>query len=375
MMGLARKTLIYEWRRFLPAALAVAFAGVLVLVQAALVLGIFSGASVYVTASDGDLWIGYPGTQSVDLGRPIPSSAELHARMDPAVNRVEALRWVEGDWRGPLERGGVSVYVSGIDTRADGMVFARVLTPAQREALREPGALIVDPADLDKLGAIVGTQAEINGHHVRIVGAAAGLRALGGVNVLASLETARRLDPVGAEDASYFILRLRDPKDADAVAARLQPGGNTPRYEVWRSDEFAARAVRFWLFDTGAGLGFLFGALVVGIVGAVITSQTLIGAVAGNRREYATLRALGVGFADLRRIVLEQALWVGGGGLAIAVIVGTALLAVASWADVPVAIDLRGAVLVGLLVQGVALGSGLAAMRSLRHADPIELLR
>jgi putative ABC transport system permease protein len=375
MMGLARKTLVYEWRRFLPAALAVAFAGVLVLVQAALVLGIFSGASVYVTASEGDLWIGYPGTQSVDLGRPIPASAELQARMDPGVTAVEALRWVEGDWRGPLQRGGVSVYVSGIDTRADGMVFARVLTASQRASLREPGALIVDPADLEKLGASVGTQAEINGHHVRVVDVAAGLRALGGVNVLTSLQTARRLDSANADEASYFILRLQDSAAAGAVAARLQPRGDAPRYEVWPSADFAARAVRFWLFDTGAGLGFLFGALVVGIVGAVITSQTLIGAVAGNMREYATLRALGVSFADLRRIVLEQALWVGGSGLAIAVVVGSLLLAAAHWADVPIAIDLPGAVLVGLLVLGVALGSGLAAVRSLRHAEPIVLLR
>jgi putative ABC transport system permease protein len=82
-----------------------------------------------------------------------------------------------------------------------------------------------------------------------------------------------------------------------------------------------------------------------------------------------------VGANDLRRIVLEQAMWVGGGGLAIALVVGTALLAAASWADVPVAMDLRGATLVGLMVLGVALGSGLAAMRSLRHADPIALLR
>lgn len=374
MMGLARKTLVYEWRRFLPAALAVAFAGVLVLVQAALVLGIFSGASVYVTASEGDLWIGYPGTQSVVLGRPIPASAELHARLDPAVTQVEALRWVEGDWRGPSGRGGVSVYVSGIDTRADGMVFAHVLAGAQRAALDEPGGVIVDPADLGKLGARPGTQAEINGHHVRIVGTAPGLRALGGVNVLASLDTARGLDP-SSVDPSYYVVQLRDPAQAAAVAARLQPAGNAPRYEVWPSRDFAARAVRFWLFDTGAGLGFLFGALVVGLVGAVITSQTLIGAVAGNLREYATLRALGVGANDLRRIVLEQAMWVGGGGLAIALLVGSALLAAANWADVPVAMDLRGATLVGLLVLGVALGSGLAAMRSLRHADPIALLR
>ena len=39
MVPLARKTLVYEWRRFLPSLFAVAFSGLLLLVQAALVLG------------------------------------------------------------------------------------------------------------------------------------------------------------------------------------------------------------------------------------------------------------------------------------------------------------------------------------------------
>ncbi len=44
MIALARKTLAYEWRRFLPVVLAMCFAGVLLIVQAALVLGIFGTA-------------------------------------------------------------------------------------------------------------------------------------------------------------------------------------------------------------------------------------------------------------------------------------------------------------------------------------------
>ncbi|MBN8742024.1 MAG: ABC transporter permease [Lysobacterales bacterium 69-70] len=375
MMGLARKTLRYEWRRYLPAALAVAFSALLILVQAALVLGVFAGASVYVTASAGELWIGFPGTQSVDMGRPIPAVAELQARLDPAVVRVEPLYWGEGDWRGTQTRGGVSVYLSGIDPAGAGLAFARVLSPAQRTALQEPGAVIVDAADLDKLGARVGSQAEINGRHVRVVDAVAGLRALGGINVLVSLATARVLDPAGGATPSYLLLKLADPLQAPAVAQRLQPRTANPRYAVWPRDEFATRAVRFWLFDTGAGLAFVFGALLVALVGTVVTSQSLVGAVSGNLREYATLRALGVSQAALRRVVLEQALWVGCGGLLLAAGIGAVLLAIAAAAAVPVAIDVLGAVVVGLLVLLVAIGSGLAAMRSLRQADPIVLLR
>ena len=44
MIALARKTLVHEWRRFIPSVFAVGFSGVLLAMQAALVLGIFGSA-------------------------------------------------------------------------------------------------------------------------------------------------------------------------------------------------------------------------------------------------------------------------------------------------------------------------------------------
>jgi putative ABC transport system permease protein len=376
MVPLARRTLLHEWRRFLPSAFAVAFSGLLLLVQAALVFGIFDSAAVYIEASGGDLWIGHPGTQSIELGRPIPEAARMAALMDPAVERVEAFSWSDGDWRGPAEKGGVSVFVSGVDTRPDALLFAGVLAPALRARLDEPDSVIVDRADIGKLGLSVGGQAVINGHRVRIVGVASGLRALGGVNIVASLATARRLDNGDSRgEVAYYVVKLRDPAQAEAVRARLQPAGANPRYAVWTRAEFARRAVLYWMLETGAGVGVLFLAGVVFLVGAVITSQTLMGAVAGSMREYATLHALGVGFGALRRVVLAQAAWVGVFGLAIGGLATAILVLLAQRRDVPVHLDAVTALACGALVMGIALVSGLMAVRTLRHADPALLLR
>ncbi|HEY0232319.1 MAG TPA: ABC transporter permease [Dokdonella sp.] len=375
MVPLARKTLIYEWRRFLPSALAVAFSGLLLLVQAALVLGIFNSAAVYIKKSGGDLWVGYPGTQSIELGRPIPHEAEIKLLMDPEVARVEPFRWIDGDWRGPADKGGVSVFISGIDTRPDGMMFADVLAPELRAKLDEPDSVIVDRADLAKLGLSVGAQAVINGQRVRIVGVGSGLRALGGVNIVTSLATARRLETDNeAGDVAYYLVKLHDPEHADAVRRRLQPGGSK-RYEIWTRPAFAHRAVTYWMFETGAGLGVIFLAAVVFLVGAVITSQTLMGAVAGSIREYATLHALGVGFAALRRVVLKQSAWVGAFGLIVGGVVTTLIVWLASRRDVPVQLDLPTIAICAAAVMGIALVSGLMAVRALRHADPALLLR
>ena len=377
MVALARKTLIYEWRQFLPSALAIAFSGLLLLMQTSLMFGIFDSASVYVSKSSGDIWVGYPGTQSVELGRPIPRSVEMILLMDPAVARVEPFQWLDGDWRGPVERGGVSVFISGIDPRADGMLFSDVLTPELRQRLLEPDGVIVDEADLPKLGLGVGGLAALNGHHVKIVGAAVGLRALGGVNIVTSISTARRLnnDAADPERVAYYVAKLRDGENPETVRDRLLAGATAKHFTVWTKAQLAHDAATYWMFETGAGLGFVFLGFVVLLVGTVITSQTLMAAVAGSVREYAMLNALGAGFSALRKVVLEQALWVGGVGVLVGLAVSYLLLAIARSQRVPVEFDALMASACGILVMSIALISGVFAVRTLRHADPATLLR
>ncbi|WP_198972171.1 ABC transporter permease [Xylophilus sp. ASV27] len=377
MIPLARKTLVHEWRRFLPAVFAVGFSGVLLVVQAALVLGIFGSAAVYVTASSADLWAGYPGTQSVNFGRTVRADVEMRLRMDPDVAEVEPYLWVEGDWHA-AERGagGVSVFVSGIRTAPGSMMFSAVLPDALRRQLDEPGTVVVDRSDLGPLGTAEGGQAWVNGRQVRVIAAVRGLRALGGVNVLSSLDTARTLAggdlPAGS---TYFVARLRDPALAATVRDRLNAERAFGPFEVWTAPQFAWRSQHYWMLDTGAGVAVLFMAVIVCLVGAVITSQSLMAVVAGSAREYAVLHALGASMASLARVVVEQACWIGGLGLLLAAGVSAALLWLAAAQNVPVAMNPPAALLCAALVATLALLSGLIAIRGLLRADPAVLLR
>ena len=378
MIALARKTMVYEWRRFVPAVFAVGFSGVLLAVQAGLVLGIFGSAAVYVTASSADLWAGYPGTQSVNFGREVRADVEMRLRMDPAVAEVEPYLWVEGDWHNQQRTGGgVPVFVSGIGTATDAMMFSRLLPPRTRQLLREPGAVVVDRSDLRQLGTAVGAVASINGQRVQVVAALSGLRALGGVNVLASRDTARRLqtgEPAGG--ATYFVARLRDPAQAATVQARLAaPSPCFGPFAVWTAADFARRSQLYWMFDTGAGIAVLFMAGIVCLVGAVVTSQSLMAVVAASAREYAMLNALGASLLSLSRVVLEQAFWIGGLGLLVGAAASGLLLRLAGWYDVPVDMNLPVALACAGLVVGLALASGLIAVRGLTRAEPAMLLR
>ena len=379
MIALARKTLIYEWRRFVPSMFAVGFSGLLLAMQAALVLGIFGSAAIYVTASSADVWVGYPGTQSVNFGRNISQDVEMRLRMEPDLTRVEPYIWIDGDWRSSSVRagGGVSIYLSGVSTADDALVFSAALTPWQRRLLREPGAVIVDQADLDTMHAAEGSVGWINGHKVKLVAAINGLRGLGGVNVLASLETAREIagdDMRG--NSTYFVGKVRAGAEPAQVQQALNDHhGSFGLYEAWTAEQFAHRSQRYWMLDTGAGAGVLFMAIIVCLVGSVITSQSLKAVVAGSSREYAVLNALGVSRGALGRVVIEQACWIGSIGFVLAAVASVILLSVATAYRVPVALNIPAIAVCALLVAVLSLVSGLGAVRSMLRADPATLLR
>lgn len=375
MKSLALKSLLHEWRRFAPAVVAVAFSGLLVLLQAGLILGIFSLSSQYVTRSSADLWIGDPGVQSLDLGRPLSGPAETYAWMNPHVRRLEPFLWGSGEWR-TRDRGRVNVYIVGVDAHADGLALAAALTPAQRLALAEPDAVLVDEADLHKLQTASGETGEINGRFVRVVGVTRGLRALGGVNVIASVATTRRLDPAAGPDGrvAYLLARLDRPESAPAVAASLNAAGRGRGFEALTGPAFARRTTRYWLAESGAGVAFVFGSVVAVLVAGVITSQTLAAAVAGSIREYAALRALGFSMRALRRIVVAQSAWVGAAGLAVAGGL-TSLMALAAQAGaIPIVLTPPMVAVAAALVMLTALGSGALALRRVAQADPAVLL-
>jgi putative ABC transport system permease protein len=375
-VSLARASLRYEWRRYLPAIFAVAFSGLLVLVQAALMLGMFATTAVYIDKTDADLWIGTPGTQSIDQGQPIDDAIEAFLHMHPDVAQVEAFQWGLGDWRQPGQ-GKIAVFLVGVQMRDGSLVMKDALNPTLKALLKEPNTILIDEADREKLGADIGGIAEINGIRVKIVGLTSGLKALGGVNVITSLSTARSLDSSlrNTNKVAYFVAKLRDPKQAERVKQELTPKGELKRFQVWTKEEFSELSTLFWLFESGAGIGFLFSTVIAMIVGAVITSQTLMAAVAAAIKEYATLRALGVVFAKLRTVVLEQSLWIGLIGLGISFAMSFALIWFAHINYVPVGMNISLIIFAALSVMAVALGSGLLALRQLKKADPATLLR
>jgi putative ABC transport system permease protein len=366
-------TLWYERQRFLPAVLAVAFSALLIALQCGLLLGIFSITSLPVDSTGADIWLGSPGILSVDQGTPIPETYLACLASQPEVEDCEIYLKGLASWIKPGACGSELCMVIGTRLAGDAMGAVRKLDPEKRSLLTEPGSVIVDEAELGRLGIRgVGDRAEINGHRVRIVAVVDGLQSIAAPYVFCSTETARQLLGLPREQTTYVLARCRDPASAPRVVERLRAN---PNVSVFTAGELSWRTRLHWMMKTKAGIALGFAAALGLLVGAVVTSQTLYAATAGSLREYAVLRALGIPRWRMRATVLAQSLWVGvlGIGLGAAAVFCAAQSAAALGARVLLSPWLLAAA--GTVTLVVTLLSGLVALRSLRLAEPAALLR
>jgi putative ABC transport system permease protein len=380
-MSYSLTTLWHDRQRFLPGVLAVSFSAVLIALQCGLLLGLFSVTSIPIDHTRAHIWLGPPSVLSVDVARPIPEWYLGRLASQPEVEQCEIYIQAFGQWVKPTGGAELCIVIgSRLEDNALGSV--EELTPELRTALTEPGSVVIDDSELDRLAISgIGATSEINGHRVRVVGMVHGLKSIAGPYIFCSIETARavlmsRMSP-DPYKATYILARCHNPADAAAVVQRLrdQDNADRPTMAVFTSHEFSLRSRLHWLFKTKAGIALGYAALLGLLVGAVVTSQTLYAATAASIREYAVLQALGIPRWRMAMAVMSQSFWVGISGVIIALPTVFLLAWVADVMGARVMLPpelLAGA---GVVTLVMAVLSGLAAMRSLRLVEPAILLR
>ena len=373
MVSLARSSLIHETRRYVPAVLSVAFAGLLIIVQLGLLLGMFRTATLVVDEAPAQLWATASGLQSIDLPLDIPARTELRMMNATGVTATDSMRNVSGDLR-TASGARLDVTVLGYSLRPESVLWPKHFPETVRLALREPNAIAVDSADKDKLGVEVGSVVEINGCRAKVVALVSGFRAIGGVYVIASREFVERLSPARGM-VSYVAATVHNPLEVESFRDTLQPSGTNPLVHFWTAEEVSRKSQLYWLIESGTGVGFLFSSTLCLLVGLIITSQTLRAAVLSSLKEYATLRALGVPVGALRGVVMEQAFWIGLAGLLVTGVSLLLVLIVARAAKVSVVFPGWTLLATTLFMFAIAFGAALLALRTLYRAEPAELLR
>jgi len=240
--------------------------------------------------------------------------------------------------------------------------------------LQESGAVVVDDADLERLGLHgVGDVAEIGGHQVKVVGLTQGFRSPAGAHVFCSVETARQLTNVQPNQITYALGRCRTPEDAQAVVKRLR--ASYPGLSAFTAPELSRRSRVYWLTKTKAGVALGYAALLGLLVGALVTAQTLYAATVSQLRQYAVLWALGIPVQRMAALVLAQAFWIGVAGVALAFPAAMALARGAELLNVTILLPVWLLATTAAVTMVMAMVSGFAALRSLRRIETAALLR
>lgn len=378
-MSYSLTTIWYERQRFLPAILAVAFSAVLVAVQSGLVLGLLSMMSIPVDKATADIWVGYPGIRSVDLGRAIPERWVARLAASPGVERAEAAILAFSLWNRPGQTPDASI--SEVCTVVGSRLDPQSLAAAEGirgnnellAQLSEFGTVVVDESERGRLGIQqVGDTAEVDGVHVKVVGMVKGYKSLGGPYLFCSVETARALLHYQSDEVTYLVAKTHTPADAEAVVKQMS---EFPRMAAFTAEDFSRRSRLHWLITTKAGITVGFTALLGLLVGAVVTSQTLYAATSASQREFATLRAMGIPKWRLKVSVLIQSCWVGLFGIALAAPIAVLLAEIANLLGTTVRLHPLILALAAIVTMSMAIGSGLAALRSFQSVDPAHNIR
>ena len=380
-MSLALATLIYEWRRYLAAVIALAFSGLLILAQVGMFTGIVQAATATIDRSRAEIMVLPAKSESLinsgsnGLPRRLLPQMYLH----PEVVSVAALDGAGGRWMNTPKEGEKQVtqfvQVDVVDP-VPGAVTLPVDYPEEvRIALLEPYAAVIDRSSQARMGVTLNDQATLNGKTVNIRAFIDGYPSINQPSVVVSRDTLRLLGMADdGEKVGPLMVQIKDPARAEIVRDQLNAVADG-RYRAWTRPELAQANEGALMKEQIIGIMLGFSVLLGFLIGVGITSQTLRGAIMANIKEFASLRALGVSMGALRLIVLELSFWVGVVGLAATAVFTFLVSLLAKSAGLPMGFPLGWVVGVAILLLLISLASGLMSLGVLKKSQPADLLR
>lgn len=363
------------------AILGVVFAVTLVTVEVGMLLGLLNNASLLIDRSSADLWVSALDVKTFDFPAPMDRRKRYGIESVPGVARIEEFNVSYSVWKLP-SGGNVNCQVIGMDEH--GQLAAKLnLVEGDLADLHNQDAVIVDQSERQKLGnPQLGESVEIFGQRAKIVGFTQGMRAFTTTPyVFTSLRRGESYGWLTSSDnlrswgkkSIYFLVQAKAGWDPETLRATV--AATDANIEVYTRSQFSWRTRKYWLTETGVGLGFLAAAVIGLLVGCVIVSQMLYAMTLEKLPEFGVLKALGATMGELSRVVLEQGLFCGGAGLAVGLLVSLGVAAAAR--NMGTTVELPMPLVAGVAVLTIALCSGatLMSIYRLRSLEPVMVFR
>jgi putative ABC transport system permease protein len=379
-VSLALSTLIYEWRRYLAAVIALSVAGLLVLAMTGMFMGMSKTFTATIDRSPAEVMVLPPDANTLfanNSGQPRRIVPEIYGHSE--VLEVQALNFNFASWSNfpkdsqPAKSEGVRVVI--VNPLRGAVTLPNDFTDDVIQDLLEPYAVIVDRSSLGKLGVQVGDRAKINGSAVWVRGTMSGYPSMFNATVFISQQTAKllNLDNDGPR-VGPLMVKIKHPAQALQVAAELN-ALSKGQYRAWSREELSKTSQKSMLKEGGIAVMIGFAVVVGAFIGVVITWQTLQGAILANIKEFASLRALGVSMWSLRLIVMELSMWVGVAGLVLTALLTGLVWILSKTSGVPLDFPLFIDVPVAVTLLLIAILSGALSLGVLKKSQPADLLR
>lgn len=373
LWNIALRTLLHDRGKLLAGLVGVIFSVVLLNIQGGLFLGLMNKARLLVDRSQADIWVGHRGMENVDFPHSVPERWVHRIRSIPGVREAEPIRI--GFSEMSLPNGNFEgVTVVGIHESSE-LGRAYEIVEGAQDAIGYADGVVVDQCDSEKLfDPRIGEIREIGGRRARVTGKCRGvLGFLVTPYVFTSYD--RALDYAGGDPsmASYFLVSLEEGVEPRSVCEEIQ--NRLHNVTAVTSDQYGSLSVSFWMRRTGIGLSFGAATMLGLLVGLVMVAQTLYAMVLDRISEYATLKAIGSTEREIALLLVAQSSIVASIGIAIGlaltIIIGSALSTPRATIEIPAALYVGSAILVFVICL---IASALPYLR-VRRVDPHMILQ
>ncbi len=372
---LASRNLFHDRLRFAAALIGIVLSIVLVTVQIGLYFGFSRMVTIMIDHAGADLWIVPKGVRYFEDLPVLNAGLQSQLLRTNGVAKAAPLVAGYSAWKNP-DGPMIPIFVVGSDFTIGGLYPWNVVE-GSGDSLAKPGTVAIDQVYSDRLGVKdVGASTQIHGQSAAVGAITNGIRSLTMMPyVFADLSTARSYIGLSPASVSYFLVHVEKGFDIEAVRRDIIANlSSIAKVNVLTPDQFRAQSRSFWLFETGAGVALVAGAVLAVIVGTAIVALTLYSSTKDHLYEFATMRAMGATNHYIYTVIIYQALLNAVIGFGIAAVIGLALVHFTANTALQIVITNNLLIEIFILTVIMCIASALAAIIRVVRTDPVIVL-
>jgi len=369
---LASRNLFQDRLRFIASLMGIVFSVVLVMVQLGLYFGFSRMLTMVIDHAATDLWVVSSETKYFeDLSLLDNKMRERLLAIEGVSDAVPVLAGFSV-WMLP-EGGMTSVFVVASDVTAAALPPWNIVE-GNVQSLAEQGTVAIDRFYAERLGVSgIGASAQIRGQPVTIGAVTEGIRSYTTTPyVFSDMAGARSYLGLPASFTTHFLVRLKPGANLKGTRQKILAG--ISGIQALTPEQFRDQTRSFWLFRTGAGAALVAGAILAVIVGTVIVAQTLYSSTKEHLYEFATLRAMGASNSYIYKVIVTQALLDTVIGLAIAGLIGAAVVHLTATSVIQIVLTPDLLVALFALTVVMCVVSAIASSARVIRVDPAVVL-